>query len=35
MEIGVLRNDDEAVIAGIFPNYGVIGVSQTYEPHVS
>ena len=35
MKIGALRHDDEAVIAGIFPNYGVIGVSQTYEPHVS
>ena len=35
MKIGALRHDDEAVIAGIFPNCGVIGVSQTYEPHVS
>ena len=35
MKIGVLRNDDVAVVAGIFPDYSVIGVSQTDEPHVS
>ena len=35
MKIGVLRNDDERVIAGIFPNYGVICIPQTYEAHVS
>jgi hypothetical protein len=26
VKIGILRHDDEAVITGIFPNYGVIRV---------
>ncbi len=34
MKIGILRHDDEAVIAGKFPNYGVICVPQTYEAHM-
>jgi hypothetical protein len=28
MEIGILRHDNEAVITGKFPNYGVICVAQ-------
>ena len=34
MKIGILRHDDEVVIAGKFPNYGVICVPQTHEAHV-
>jgi hypothetical protein len=35
MKIRVFRYDDEAVIAGKFPHYGVIRLAQTDEPHVS
>jgi hypothetical protein len=34
MEIGILRHDDEVVIAGKFPNDGVISVAQTHQAHM-
>jgi len=34
MKIGILRHDDEVLIAGKFPNYGVICVPQTKVPHM-
>jgi hypothetical protein len=34
MKIGILRHDNEIMIAGKFPNCCVIGVPQTEKPHV-
>jgi hypothetical protein len=34
MKIGILRHDDEVVITGKFPNYYVICVPQTQQPHM-
>jgi len=34
MKIGILRHDDEVVITGKFPNYGVVCVPQTQQPHM-
>jgi hypothetical protein len=34
MKIGILRHDDEVVITGKFPNYCVICVPQTKQPHM-
>jgi hypothetical protein len=34
MKIGILRDNDEVVIAGKFPDYGIIRVPQTLEAHV-